>query len=154
MQEDKEPLFDTVDTLKACLDVYKELIPRLKVNRADMEKAVSKGYLNATDMADYLVTRGMAFREAHHCTGEVIRYAMGQNKELHELSLKEISRFSKFFSEDLFELLTPQQMVNRRLSAGGTATKNVTRAIQKAKNAISREMVKSKGNEKGKRASR
>ena len=154
MQEDKEPLFDTVDTLKACLDVYQELIPRLKVNRAAMEKAVSKGYLNATDMADYLVTRGMAFREAHHCTGEVIRYAMGQNKELHELSLKEISRFSKFFSEDLFELLTPQQMVNRRLSAGGTATKNVTRAIQKAKNAISREMVKSKGNEKGKRASR
>ncbi len=154
MQEDKEPLFDTVDTLKACLDVYQELIPRLKVNRAAMENAVSKGFLNATDMADYLVTRGMAFREAHHCTGEVIRYAMGQNKELHELSLKDISRFSKLFSEDLFELLTPQQMVNRRLSAGGTATKNVTRAIQKAENAISREMVKSKGNEKGKRASR
>jgi argininosuccinate lyase len=154
MQEDKEPLFDTVDTLKACLDVYQELIPRLKVNRAAMEKAVSKGYLNATDMADYLVTRGMAFREAHHCTGEVIRYAMGQNKELHELSLKDLSRFSKLFSENLVELLTPQQMVNRRLSAGGTATKNVTRAIQKAKNAISREMVKGKGNEKGKRASR
>jgi argininosuccinate lyase len=142
MQEDKEPLFDAVDAVKACLEVYEKLIPRLKVHRTVMEKAVLKGFLNATDMADYLVTKGMAFREAHRCTGEVVRYATGQTKELHELSLNELEKFSKLFSEDIFELLTPQQMVNRRLSAGGTATENVVRAIQKAKEVTAREADK------------
>jgi argininosuccinate lyase len=154
MQEDKEPLFDTVDTLQGCLEVYEKLIPRLKINRTAMEKAVTKGFLNATDMADYLVTKGLAFRDAHRCSGEVVRYAMGQNKELHELSLKELKKFSRLFSEDVFELLTPPQMVNRRLSTGGTASKNVIRAIQKAKKVIGREAAESKGDAKTKRASR
>jgi len=139
MQEDKEPLFDTVDTLKGCLEVYEKLIPRLKLNRAAMEKAATKGFLNATDMADYLVMKGMAFRDAHRLVGEVVRYAMDRNKELHELSLNELERFSRLFAEDVFDLLTPQQVVNRRVSEGGTATDNVVRAIQKAKEAISRE---------------
>jgi argininosuccinate lyase len=154
MQEDKEPLFDTVDTLKGCLEVYEKLIPRLKINRTAMEKAVTKGFLNATDMADYLVTKGLAFRDAHRCSGEVVRYAMGQNKELHELSLKELEKFSRLFSEDVFKLLTPPQMVNRRLSTGGTASKNVIRAIQKAKKVIGREAAESKGDAKTKGASR
>jgi argininosuccinate lyase len=151
MQEDKEPLFDTVDTLKGCLEVYKKLIPRLKVNRTGMEKAVAKGFLNATDMADYLVTRGMAFRDAHRCSGEVVRYAMGQDKELHELSLKELGKFSRLFSEDVFELLAPAQMVNRRVSTGGTARKNVVQAIRKAKKVIGREAAQGKGDGKTKR---
>jgi argininosuccinate lyase len=154
MQEDKEPLFDTVDTLKGCLEVYEKLIPRLKINRTAMEKAVTKGFLNASDMADYLVTKGLAFRDAHRCSGEVVRYAMGQNKELHELSLKELKKFSRLFSEDVFELLAPPQMVNRRLSTGGTARKNVIRAIQKARKVIGREVAESKGDGKTKRASR
>ena len=154
LQEDKEPLFDTVDTLKGCLEVYEKLIPHLKINRTAMEKAVTKGFLNATDMADYLATKGLAFRDAHRCSGEVVRYAMGQNKELHELSLKELERFSRLFSEDVFELLAPPQMVNRRLSTGGTATKNVIRAIQKAEKVIGREAAESKADAKTKGASR
>jgi argininosuccinate lyase len=143
MQEDKEPLFDAVDTVKGCLEIYEKLIPRLKVNRLTMQNAVVKGFLNATDAADYLVTKGMAFREAHRCTGELVRYAVGQNKELHELSLNELQEYSKLFSEDIFKLLTPEQMVNRRLSAGGTARENVVRAIQKAKKVIAGEVAKS-----------
>ncbi len=153
MQEDKEPLFDTVDTIKACLEVYERLISRLKVKGAAMEKAVTQGYLNATEMADYLVTKGMAFREAHRCTGEVVRYAISQGKELDALSLTELKKFSKLFSEDLFGLLTPQQMVNRRTSAGGTAKKNVVGAIHKAQRLMSRELSEAKGHGKGKRAS-
>ena len=154
MQEDKEPLFDTVDTLKGCLEVYERLIPRLKVNRTAMEKAVTTGFLNATDMADYLVTKGITFRDAHRCSGEVVRYALGQDKELHELTLKELRAFSKVFAEDVFEVLSPLQMINRRLSAGGTARKNVVRAIQKAKKVISREAAESQGDGKTKGASR
>ncbi len=154
MQEDKEPLFDTVDTLKGCLGVYEKLIPRLKVNRTAMEKAVTRGFLNATDMADYLVTKGMAFRDAHRCSGEVVRYALGKDKELHELTLKELGVFSRLFAEDVFELLAPLQMINRRLSTGGTASKNVVRAIQKAKKVIGREVAESKGDAKTKQASR
>lgn len=154
MQEDKEPLFDTVDTLKGCLEVYEKLIPKLKVNGTAMEKAVTRGFLNATDMADYLVTKGMAFRDAHRCSGEVVRYALGQDKELHELTLKELGKFSRLFAEDVFELLAPLQMINRRLSTGGTASKNVVRAIQKAKKVIGREAAESKGDAKTKGASR
>ena len=154
MQEDKEPLFDTVDTLKGCLEVYERLIPRLKVKRTAMEKAVTRGFLNATDMADYLVTKGMAFRDAHRCSGEVVRYALGKDKELHELTLKELGAFSRLFAEDVFELLAPLQMIDRRLSTGGTASKNVVRAIQKAKKVIGREAAESKGDAKTKQASR
>jgi argininosuccinate lyase len=81
----------------------------------------------------------MAFRQAHRCVGEVVRYALEQDKEIHELSLAALKRFSKLFSEDVFELLTPRQMIDRRLSTGGTATENVLEAIQKAKKVIAGE---------------
>ena len=97
---------------------------------------------------------GMAFRDAHHCTGEVVRYAVTQNKELDELSLAELKRFSRLFSKDVFELLTPRQMINRRLSTGGTAKKNVVRAIQKARRVVSREASETAGHGKGKKASK
>jgi len=139
MQEDKEPLFDTVDTLKGCLSVYEKLIPKLGVNRAVMEKALAKGFLNATDVADYLVTKGMAFRDAHRATGKLVRYAIEQGKEIHKLSLKELEKFSKLFSDDLFDILSPAQMINRRQSIGGTAEKNVLLAIEKAKSEIADE---------------
>jgi argininosuccinate lyase len=136
MQEDKEPLFDAVDTLTGCLTVYEKLIPRLQVNRSTMAEAATKGYLNATEVADYLVTKGMAFRDAHHCTGEVVRYAVKEGKELHELKLNELERFSKFFGEDIFDLLTPERMVNRRITKGGTARQSVLHAIGKAREVL------------------
>jgi len=139
MQEDKEPLFDAVDTVKGALCVYEKLIPNLKVNRPAMDEAVTKGWLNATDVADYLVTKGMAFRQAHRCAGQLVLHAMEQGKELHELSLEAFKGFSELFSEEIFELLTPEQMVNRRCSTGGTATEGVVRAIEGAKKILAKE---------------
>jgi len=141
MQEDKEPLFDTVDTLKKCLEMYEKLLPSLKVNRAAMEKAASKGFLNATDMADYLVTKGMTFRDAHRCVGELVRYAMDQDKGLQELPMSDLKDFSHAFEDDVFEILTLEQMVERRTSAGGTAKENVAKAIKEAKKALKLEAV-------------
>lgn len=143
MQEDKVPLFDTVDTLKACIEVYEKLLPKLRVNRTTMERAASSGFLNATDMADYLVTKGMTFRDAHRCVGEVVRHAIEQDKELQELSLNDLKKFSKAFKEDIFEILTLQQMVNRRVSQGGTAKENVVKAINEAHEALKLEVVES-----------
>ena len=154
MQEDKEPLFDTVDTLKTCIEVYEKLLPRLKVNRMAMERAASSGFLNATDMADYLVTKGMAFRDAHRCVGEVVRYAMDQNKELQELSLSDLKKFSKAFEEDLFEILTLQQMVSRRVSPGGTAKENVVNAINEAQEALKLEVAEDKSHKRKKKTRR
>ncbi len=152
MQEDKEPLFDTVDTLKGCLEVYAKLLPELKVNRTAMHKAASRGFLNATDMADYLVTKGMAFRDAHHCVGEVVRYAMDQHKELQELSLNDLKKFSQAFEEDVFETLTIEQMINRRVSAGGTAKKNVVKAIKAAQEALKLEPAENESDKKKKKS--
>lgn len=139
MQEDKEPLFDAVDTVKHCLAVYCGLIPRLTVNQTAIERWITVGFLNATEVADYLVTQGMAFRQAHRCTGELVRYATEAGKEIHELPLTELRRFSKLFSEDLYPLLDPQQMIDRRVSTGGTATRNVRAAIDEAKRVVAAE---------------
>jgi argininosuccinate lyase len=137
MQEDKAPLFSTVDTLKACLDIYVQMVPRLTVRADRMMDAASKGYLSATDLADYLVTKGQPFREAHGCAGRAVSFAIGAGKELHDLSLSELKGFSKAIEDDVFEILTVQQMVDRRRSGGGTATDNVKRAISHAKHRLS-----------------
>ncbi len=142
MQEDKEPVFDAIDTLKACIGIYIKMLPNLKINKDVMLKGASSGYLNATDMADYLVTKGMAFRDAHACTGKAVRYAIGEKKELHELTLEEMRLFSSLFSSDIYDVLTPASMIERRKSSGGTATENVLRAIKKAKRDIGKECQK------------
>jgi argininosuccinate lyase len=132
MQEDKPPLFDTVDTLKACIEIYRRLLPNLRINRETMHSAASKGFLNATDLADYLVTRGMPFREAHACVGRAVASALSANRELHELSLDELKCFSPLIGEDIFALLSPEQMIERRRSFGGTSKENVRAAISEA----------------------
>ena len=142
MQEDKEPLFDTVDTLNACIDIYTKMIPKLKINKKRMLEATTKGFLNATDMADYLVTKGLPFRQAHACVGKTVSYALDKNKELHELSLGEFKTFSSIVEEDVFDALTTQKMINQRKSFGGTATANVNAAILKAKTALEKEKKK------------
>jgi len=140
LQEDKEPLFDAVDTLQGCLEIYEALIPKLQVNRTAMAGAASRGYLNATEVADYLVTKGAAFRDAHHCAGRVVRYALDQEKELNDLTLDEFSQFSPLFEADIFNILTPEQMINRRTSSGGTATRNVAQAIETARQVLAQEV--------------
>jgi argininosuccinate lyase len=151
MQEDKEPMFDTVDTLKGCLDVYAKLLSQLKVNRTAMYQAASRGFLNATDMADYLVTKGTAFRDAHRCVGEIVRHAMDQDKELQELSLNDLKKFSQAFEEDVFDILTVEQMINRRVSGGGTAKENVTRAIKEAHETLKLEVAENGSDKKKKK---
>ncbi len=132
MQEDKEPLFDAVDTLKACIDIYARMIPHVRVKKENMEKAALTGYLNATDLADYLAERGVPFREAHGIAGKAVQYALEQKKELHELGLKELKAFSSLIGEDVFTFLALEKMVERRKSFGGTSGKLVEAAVSKA----------------------
>jgi len=136
MQEDKEPLFDAADTIKACLSINIQMIPRIAVNRDILRKAASVGFLNATDMADYLVNQGMPFRKAHACVGGAVAYALEKGKELDQLTLDELKSFSPLIKADIFDHLTLEVMIDRRQSLGGTATENVARAIAEARKAL------------------
>jgi argininosuccinate lyase len=133
MQEDKPPLFDAVDTLQACLDITIKMLPSIKVKSDSMRRAASTGFLNATDMADYLVAQGVPFRGAHAIVGQAVAYALANGKELHELSIKELKNFASQIEENIFDHLTLEHMISRRQSAGGTATGNVQTAIRSAK---------------------
>jgi len=140
MQEDKVPLFDAVDTLAACIDIYIRMLPNLRVNRDRMAAAVSTGYINATDMADYLVCRGMPFREAHSCVGKAVSYGLDHQKELHEFTTDELRSFSDLIDEDIFPALTVRQMIDRRRSYGGTSPGNVLAAVARAKDQVAGEL--------------
>jgi argininosuccinate lyase len=129
LQEDKGALFDAVDTLGACLEVYIQMLP---VVRSRMEQAASSGYINATDLADYLVRQGMAFREAHHCVGQAVRRAIDQGRELHELPLAELQGFSPLIQPDIFGCLEARATIERRACPGGTAQAAVRAAIAAA----------------------
>lgn len=119
LQEDKEGFFDAVDTVKFSLAVYSEMILTMTVNVDKMEQAVSKDFSNATDLADYLVRKGLPFRQAHEVVGKCVAYAIHQNKFLPELSLEEYKTFSSLFEEDLLETLIPENCVAARISYGG-----------------------------------
>ncbi len=140
MQEDKAALFGTVDILTECIGIYIKMLPKLKINQEAMRQAASTGYLNATDMADYLVARGMPFRQAHSCVGKAVGYALSKKMELHELTLEELKPFSSLFDKDIFDVLTTEEMINRRKSFGGTATENVLAAIKEAEKELDEEI--------------
>jgi argininosuccinate lyase len=136
LQEDKAALFDAVDTLSDCIEVYTQMLPGIRVHPARMEQAASSGYINATDLADYLVRQGLPFREAHLCVGQAVRYGLERGKELHELSRSELQAFSQLIKEDVFECLGARESVNRRSVIGGTARSAVLAAIQAAEKRI------------------
>jgi argininosuccinate lyase len=139
MQEDKAPLMDAVETVKSCIDIYCRMLPHIRVNEKVMTAAAQTGYLNATDLADYLVGRGMAFREAHGCAGRAVTYALESGRELHELTLEELRSFSSLIDEDIYTALSLAAMVDRRRSYGGTARENVISQIQKATRQLAEE---------------
>ena len=139
MQEDKIPLMDAVDTLKACLDIYIRMTPNIRVKSGVTGRAADRGFQNATDLADYLVSKGMAFREAHACVGKAVVRALDCGQELHELSLSELQQFSGKIGEDVYDALSVEQMIDRRRVFGGTARKNVAAAIKKAKQRLAAE---------------
>ncbi|MFI5354227.1 MAG: argininosuccinate lyase [Desulfobaccales bacterium] len=132
LQEDKEPLFDTVDTVKAAVTLMAGLLAQLEVRPERMAAALHGGFLTATDMADYLVTKGVPFRTAHEKVGLSVRHAESKGKELWELSLDEIHQFAPQAQADLFDWLRIDNSVARRRSPGGTAPERVTEALERA----------------------
>jgi argininosuccinate lyase len=147
MQEDKAPLFSTVDTLQACIAVMTQMLPRVTFKAEVMRQATTTGFLNATDMADYLVGKGIPFREAHAVVGRAVAYALDHGKELDQLTLEEMRRFSAAVDADLFAALTVEQVVNRRTSKGGTATANVRAAVDLAADRLAAETLPETGQE-------
>jgi argininosuccinate lyase len=135
-QEDKEPLFDTVDTLMACLGVFKEMLGGIKVNRETMAAAARQGHVTATDLADYLVKKGTPFREAHEAVAQAVRFAETRGCELAELKLSELQRFSPAIGKDVFAALTLDGSLKSRSHIGGTAPQRVKAAIAKARKQI------------------
>ena len=130
LQEDKEPLFDVVDTVIPCVRLMAGVLENLQLREENLIRALHGGFLTATDMADYLVTKGVPFRTAHSQVGQTVRYAEEQGKELAELTLEEIREMAPLAEADLFEWLQVEQSVNRRRSIGGTATDRVAEALQ------------------------
>ncbi|MGM8851909.1 argininosuccinate lyase [Salinicola halophyticus] len=135
-QEDKEPLFDTLDTVKGCLRAFADMAPALKAKPESMLEAARRGFSTATDLADYLVRAGVAFRDAHEIVGKAVAYGIEQGKDLSEMSLEELQRFSEVINEDVFEVLTLEGSVAARNHIGGTAPDQVRAAAQRARDAL------------------
>lgn len=132
-QEDKEPLFDTVDTLKDTLTIYADMLNGLHVNPTAMRQAAQKGYATATDLADYLVRKGTPFRDAHEVVAQAVRFAEQKNCDLSELSLADLQQFSASIDQDVFDVLTLEGSLQSRNHPGGTAPEQVRAAIQQAR---------------------
>ena len=132
-QEDKQSLFDAVDTLKQCLEAYLKLLPSIEVKREAMLAAAQKGYLTATDLADYLVMKGVAFRDAHAIVGKAVQYAIQQGSGLEQLKLPELQQFHEGIDADVYDFLTLESSVAARDHTGGTAPARVRAAVAEAR---------------------
>ena len=130
LQEDKIPLFDTVDTVRASLDMVRELIGGIKARKDKMLAAAQDGFMNATDLADYLAGRGMPFRAAHGVAGKIVQHCLAQGRRIEELPLAELKRFSARIDKDVYRYLSAEAMVERRRAMGGTARSNVIRRLK------------------------
>ena len=133
MQEDKEALFDTADTVEICLEVVARLLPEITFNRERLMSAAGEGYLVATDLADYLVRKGLTFRDAHEVSGRMVLYAMERSVELHRLTIQEMKRFSRQIDEDVYGWLDPESCIRRRTINGGTGFETVAESLRLAK---------------------
>ena len=132
-QEDKEPLFDTVDTLLGCLRAYADMMPYVEVKAENMRKAAMQGFSTATDLADYLVGKELPFRDAHEVVGKAVAYGIETSKDLSEMSLQELQQFSEVITEEVFEVLTLEGSVAARDHLGGTAPRQVKKRITEAR---------------------
>ena len=129
MQEDKEPVFDAVDTVKMCLPVFAGMLRTMKVLPQNMRRAAGGGFINATDCADYLTKKGMPFRDAYTAVGKLVYYCSGSGKLLEELSLPELKEISPLFEEDVYEALKLETCMGQRSSYGGPAVSETSRQI-------------------------
>lgn len=141
LQEDKEGLFDTIDTVKFSLSVYSAMIRVMRVNQEVMLKAVREDFSNATDLADYLVKKGLPFRQAHEVSGKSVHYCIEQKKWLMDLTLEEFKQFSPLFEEDILEEIKPETCVANRNSFGGTSYQQVELQIKTAKEIMKNQQV-------------
>ena len=132
-QEDKEPLFDAVDTLRDSLRAFADMIPAIEPKVEAMREAALRGFSTATDLADYLVRKGIPFRDCHEIVGHAVKYGVDSGKDLAEMSLEELRRFSDQIEQDVFEVLTLEGSVNARDHIGGTAPAQVLAAVQRGR---------------------
>ncbi len=132
-QEDKEPLFDALDTLEGCLLAFADLLPALVPNQAEMREAARRGFSTATDLADYLVKKGVPFRDAHEIVGKAVALGVREGRDLSELTLTELQQFSDRIGEDVFAVLTLEGSVAARNHWGGTAPAQVRQAVERAR---------------------
>jgi argininosuccinate lyase len=133
MQEDKEPLFDTIDTVKGSLKIFADMIAEMKVKAESMRVAAARGFSTATDVADYVVRKGIPFRNAHEIVGKTVRYCIESGKDIPELSLAEFRQFSEAIEDDIYDFVTLEASVNARRATGGTAREAVEREIARAR---------------------
>jgi argininosuccinate lyase len=132
LQEDKEPVFDTVDTVSGCLDIMTELLANLRFNTEKLAQATRGGHMTATDLADYLVCKQIPFRKAHAIVGQAVAYCLDHDKELEKLSLEELRSFAEVIEADVFAVLSVDGSVRSRVSFGGTAPARVSEALAAA----------------------
>lgn len=136
MQEDKEPIFDSIDTVKLCLPVFCDMIATMTVKKENMLQGSKGGFTNATDVADYLVKKGLPFREAHSVVGQMVYYAVTNTKNLDEFTMDEFKQFSDIIDEDIYAAISMETCVNDRKLIGGPAKATVEKAIQTAREFI------------------
>ncbi len=136
LQEDKEPVFDTIDTVSASLSIMAELLENLSFQTKNMDEATRTGFITATDLADYLVLKDVPFREAHGIVGSAVAYCIEKGRELTDLKLEELAQFSEVIAKDVFEVLNVEGSVNSRISTGGTARERVEEAVVSAENQL------------------
>jgi argininosuccinate lyase len=132
-QEDKEPLFDTADTLLITLEIYADMLRGITVNKANMRQAALEGFATATDLADYLVKKGLPFRDAHEAVALAVKHAVAQSCDLADLPLKELQKFSAMINDDVYQVLTLEGSIASRNHLGGTAPAQVKQAIARAR---------------------
>ena len=130
MQEDKEPLFDSIDTVLSCIRIFTHMISTAKWNTQVMEKACQGGFLNATDIADYLVRKGLPFRTAHGVSARLVRSAIEKNCRLEDLDFSEYEKASELFDRDIYSFISPEACVQARKTTGGPAAERVEEQIQ------------------------
>ncbi|MFB2705208.1 argininosuccinate lyase [Marinobacter shengliensis] len=135
-QEDKEPLFDTVDTIKGCLKAYADMIPAIEAKADNMRVAAKRGFSTATDLADYLVKKGVPFRDAHEIVGKSVAFGVAESRDLSEMTLEELQQFSDVIGEDVFDVLTLEGSVQARDHLGGTAPNQVRAAVARARKGL------------------
>jgi len=135
-QEDKEPLFDSVETIYSCLRIFADMVPKILANKENMLNSAIKGYTTATDLADYLVNKGLPFRDAHDVVGKAVAHGINNNKDLSEFSLDELKAFNNSIEIDVFDVISLEGSINSRNHIGGTSSKQILSAIKAGRNSI------------------